>query len=558
MAEWGALAREIVVRVVVLLEWDRKTTGVLRLVSKRWREAIDGACPLLEFSGATDDALRMCARFHAVKTLDCGKRRSPPYSAVTDDGLRAAVSSCTTLTALDLSGCGMATAKGLWVVSKLTNLVTLKLHQVKLTGDGLRAVASLPWLTDLDLSRYDRAVSCLTGLISLSLSGDDDLTDEDLQATSSLCALRSLKIHRRSRVERLPVLSTFTVLTSLQLICEQLVDDGFRAISRCTTLTELSLYGCKKLNDSALREMSNLTALTSLQLCGCLSLGTQGLRAVGQLRMLTSLGLRACVGVSDEALQSVSNCTALTWLDLCRCWNSVTDRGLQAVSNCTALTWLDLSQCDKMTDEGLRILTNSCTALTWLNLSREQAWSTYYEPGVCYGNCYLKPSQVTMEGLRAVSNLLALTSLDLSGCNNVNAEGLRVVSSLPALTSLDLSGCNNVNAEGLRAVSMLALTSLDLSHCSNLTNEGLRAVSGCTALTHLDVGYCRNITGDGLRAVSSLPTLTSLHIHGLAKVMSDEVQALRCRRPQVAVEGLDAPLSVNYGGLLSETPTATD
>ena len=61
----------------------------------------------------------------------------------------------------------------------------------------------------------------------------------------------------------------------------------------------------------------------------------------------------------------------------------------------------------------------------------------------------------------------------------------------------------------LRAISGLtALTSLDVSKCENVTDEGLSAVSGLTALTVLDIQYCDSVTAEGKQALrDALPRL---------------------------------------------------
>ena len=88
-----------------------------------------------------------------------------------------------------------------------------------------------------------------------------------------------------------------------------------------------------------------------------------------------------------------------------------------------------------------------------------------------------KRAALTDEGMRAVSSLPALTSLDLTDCDKVSNAGMRAVSNCSALTSLDLTRCFKVTVEGMRAVSSLpALKSLNLCGCE-LTDEGMRAVS---------------------------------------------------------------------------------
>ena len=55
---------------------------------------------------------------------------------------------------------------------------------------------------------------------------------------------------------------------------------------------------------------------------------------------------------------------------------------------------------------------------------------------------------MTDEGMRAVRNLTALTTLDLAWCVLVSAERLRALSSLTSLTFLDIRNCIRVTAAG--------------------------------------------------------------------------------------------------------------
>ena len=66
-------------------------------------------------------------------------------------------------------------------------------------------------------------------------------------------------------------------------------------------------------------------------------------------------------------------------------------------------------------------------------------------------------------------------------------EALVAVSELPALTALDLNGCCRLTEEGLRAIrgKLPALTTLSLHGCSHVTDVGIRHLSSLTALTIL-------------------------------------------------------------------------
>jgi hypothetical protein len=119
-----------------------------------------------------------------------------------------------------------------------------------------------------------------------------------------------------------------------------------------------------------------------------------------------------------------------------------------------------------ITDEAMRMLVQRFPAVVSIKIKGD-GWGV---------------GMLTDQGLRAVSILPALTSLNISSWQ-VSDEGVRAVSSLPALTSLSLSWCD-VTSEGLRAVSrMPALTFLDISRCEKVTDLEVRAVSRMPALT---------------------------------------------------------------------------
>jgi len=135
---------------------------------------------------------------------------------------------------------------------------------------------------------------------------------------------------------------------------------------------------------------------------------------------------------------------------------------------------------------------------------------------------------VTDMGVKAMSSIRALTSLNLTDCYNLTDEGLRAVSRLKSLTYLKLFNCFKVKNEGVLAVSgMPTLSYLGLIHCTKITNKGVRAVSTTTSLTSLNLYHCAKITDEAVRALSSLPALAHLDLRACGKVTAAGVQALR-------------------------------
>jgi hypothetical protein len=84
---------------------------------------------------------------------------------------------------------------------------------------------------------------------------------------------------------------------------------------------------------------------------------------------------------------------------------------------------------------------------------------------------------LTDQGLRAVSSLTSLTSLNLNYCRELTDVGMLAVSNLTSLKSLNLTCCDKVTDVGMLAVSNLtSLKSLNLACCSELSDVGMRAV----------------------------------------------------------------------------------
>jgi bacterioferritin-associated ferredoxin len=177
-----------------------------------------------------------------------------------------------------------------------------------------------------------------------------------------------------------------------------------------------------------------------------------------------------------------------------------------------------------VTDKGMRML-SLLTTLTSLDLR----------------GC----RRVTDKGMRTLSQLSTLTFLDLSWCEAVTDNGVRSLASLTALTSLNVCRCRGVSDKGLRALAPLtALTNLNLAYC-RVSDEGLRALAPLTALTDLDLSYCDTVSDEGLRALSPLTALTSLNLTQCDMVTDEGLTAL-------------APLTALTNLSLSYCHTASD
>jgi hypothetical protein len=250
------LPDELLERVLrAALEGGGKDAATFRLVCAAWKAEVDALVTRLVLSRQiTDEATGMLVkRFPAVVTIDLKDVYAGESAALTDEGLRA-VSSCSALTSLDLTGC------------------------FKMTHKGMRAVGNLPALTSLNLSWCNNktadaglgAVSKLPALTSLNLTGCVMFTDVGLEAVSKLPALKALNLTDCITVTNNGVgeVSKLTALTSLDLFrCGNVTDEGVRALSILPALTSLDLRGCS-VTAAGVQELRNTTAAPSLHIIG--------------------------------------------------------------------------------------------------------------------------------------------------------------------------------------------------------------------------------------------------------------------------------------------------
>jgi hypothetical protein len=234
---------------------------------------------------------------------------------------------------------------------------------------------------------------------------------------------------------------------------------------------------------------------------------------------------RARVAAAEAAVRGWSGCKASAAVRLvCSQWQAVHDALVARLALST-----------ETTDQGVGVLVRRFPAIVSLDLCKISRSSG--SSGLCrtsYEVCY----KVTDKGMRAVSNLTALKSLDLTCCGNLTDETLRSVSNLSALTSLSLHGFSKLTDEGMRAVSNLpAITSLNLAGCPKLTDDGVRAVSKLHALTYLNLSWNENVTDEGIQAVSSLPALKFLNLYECWEVSGTGLHLLATNTASPSLRG---------------------
>lgn len=310
----------------------------------------------------------------------------------------------------------------------------------------------------------------LESIISLDLSRDNRITDEDLKF---LTGLNTLNLTGNPKITD-DGLKPLKMLRTLNLTKNTKITDS--GLSPLKMLTSLNLNSNTKITDVGLKP---LTMLNTLSLAGNTKITGHGLIP---LENLISLNLGNNTRISNEDLKIHTGLTSLNLSSNIR----ITNDGLSALKR---LNTLSLANNTRITGNGLIPLVE----LTSLNLSFN--------------------TKITNNDLKS---LMGLISLDLINNEVITDEGLKAV---PGLTSLNLSMNYKITDEGL--VPLIGLTSLDLSSNEVITNKGLKIL---TKLTSLNLNKNIRITNEGLIALTEL---TSLNLSQNKYINNEAVKHLK-------------------------------
>lgn len=106
---------------------------------------------------------------------------------------------------------------------------------------------------------------------------------------------------------------------------------------------------------------------------------------------------------------------------------------------------------------------------------------------------------------------------------------VKAVKDLVGLTTLNLAENRKITDEGLTRLLLLPrLTHLNLSSCS-ITNRGLATLTALKKLEHLNISYCNRVSDDGLKQLKLLNRLAFLDIQRCVKTSHAGVKRIERR-----------------------------
>jgi Leucine-rich repeat (LRR) protein len=259
-------------------------------------------------------------------------------------------------------------------------------------------------------------------------------------------------------------------------------------------MTVLDLRGSQKLSDKGLLQLKDLHSLEIIRLDDCFSIVGRGFIAFSRAQNLHTLTATNCRRLTDEAITNISHLTSLFTVNLggCRCLTDISLRGLRNLLN---LRQLDLSQCDLITDDGIGYLATvnylEELSLGWCRSISDNGIEVLCKQvgreklqTLCLARC-----QITDSGIRHLSNLKSLKSLDLNGCVGISSSGLgSTLGTIPQLETIDVSYCPGILRSSWQG-KINALKSLDLCY-SSVKDVHLSRLTHLPSLEELNIDSC--------------------------------------------------------------------
>jgi hypothetical protein len=196
----------------------------------------------------------------------------------------------------------------------------------------------------------------------------------------------------------------------------------------CNNLQEVSLSEItvdnQPMKDSQLQHLSGLTRLTAFNLSFLESVSEEVLDHIPKNAPLREVSLMSCSSITDRVtlhLVRFRNTIEKIGLSMIQ----FNDTSLMVLKKFPKLRELDLSDCEQVTDTTLAILQENCRALNSLDLSQAI-------------NNDLKNAEyhITDVGLKTISQMEALTELNIHGCKKVTNKGIKHLMSTPKLEVL--------------------------------------------------------------------------------------------------------------------------
>ncbi|MCC6929297.1 MAG: hypothetical protein IT359_09935 [Gemmatimonadaceae bacterium] len=349
-------------------------------------------------------------------------------------------------------------------------------------GNGMATDAMLS-----DLARFRH-------LTNLQLGGSAGVSDDGVRALAALPGLRQLDLSGTSVTDDgLQLLASLPSLETLSLAWTRVTDAGLGGLRGCQLLVDVNLSGTHT-GDGALRALAGKPRLSQLHVGHDVT--DDGIRVLHELPCFTTWQ------GGDVTSGFLRPSVPPNHLSLPR---TVTARGIAALRGLDGLYALGVAAGDVPRDgASLRPLLD-LPRLGWLMVDIDgDAMSVIAElPELRTLSCQDTPAGD--DGWMALSRSRTLESIWGRRCHNLQRRGFEALSRLPALRALSVS-CKNVGDAGVAALphfpALRELMPMDIP------DAGYRHIARCTDLEVLTLMYCRDTTDAATEHLVALPRLT--------------------------------------------------
>jgi hypothetical protein len=335
-------------------------------------------------------------------------------------------------------------------------------------------------------------VSRVETITALGLSGSRGVTDEGVRHLARLPALKDLDLSGTSITDAgLQVLRSLRGLRTISLAWTRITDEGARLLAHCDELEHVNLASTDA-GDGALRALAGKRKLHHL----FIALTDAGFPLLHELPVFKSWH-------GGEAKLSLVGPKALPNHVSLR--GSFTDVGMRHLQGLDGLFSLDVDDGELgITGAGLRPLV-SLQHLGALGLDARDDWMPYIAEMPKLRFLGAQDTVAGDEGFAALSRSRSIEYIWGRRCHNLRRRGFMALADMPALRGLSVS-CLNVEDAALSALptfpALRELMPMDVP------DEGYRHVGMCERLESLILMYCRDTTDAATQHITRLRSLS--------------------------------------------------
>jgi hypothetical protein len=451
------------------------------LSSSEWDALIDraeatGSIAFDARSLATDDVLKKLARLRRLKRLTLW--RSP----ITDEGLRH-LAGLTELTELNLGQCPGVTDAGLAVLRELPNLARFDIeHQHAITDGGMQHLAGhrhLQMVNLLGTNTGDGTLQAIAGNSELDgLRTGNGVTDRGLALLHDFPAYKEPQRHD----PRIDILDDTTGVPWVQINLRAPVSDrGLENLAGLEGLGYLKLIGSVEHRAYDARE-NPITAA--------------GIRTLAKLPNLVGFG----AGPPKSGDAELASLAALPNLRYVSVQSSLaTDAGFAALAASDSLEHLFAEDCSNITPKTLDSLSRS---------PRLRA--------VAVGGPGVRDADLgVLAQFRSLEQLIPV---------GAGEHGFRVIGTIESLEILDCMFCRRVSDQEIEQLAVLKHLKRFRIWGRELTDASLEMLSRMDSLEDLQFEGCRHISDMGIKRLATLPRLRVVSVLECPQVSRDALR----------------------------------